>query len=85
MTLQERQNEFRKLGNKDRANINARFFKTKKGEYGEGDKFLGITVPATRLFAKTYNNLSNSLQKSGNRQAAIDTLHKAIELNKKLS
>lgn len=34
--------------------------------------------------AKTYNNLSNSLQKSGNRQAAIDTLHKAIELNKKL-
>ncbi|NBS68440.1 DNA alkylation repair protein [bacterium] len=58
MTLQERQNEFRKLGNKDRANINARFFKTKKGEYGEGDKFLGITVPATRLFAKQCEKLS---------------------------
>ncbi|NOR84688.1 DNA alkylation repair protein [archaeon] len=46
------------LKDSKRAEIYARFFKTKKGEYGEGDTFLGITVPNQRKVAKNYTNLS---------------------------
>jgi 3-methyladenine DNA glycosylase AlkD len=36
----------------------ARFFKTGSGQYGEGDLFLGITVPESRKIAVKYCNIS---------------------------
>lgn len=44
-------NAMQKLGDSKQQEILKRFFKTGKGEYGEGDEFLGIKVPVTRGIA----------------------------------
>lgn len=49
--------EVASLGDPARAAGVARFFKTGKGEYGEGDKFLGIYVPELRRLARKEREL----------------------------
>ena len=46
------------LGNADIAAHSQRFFKNGKGEYGEGDRFLGIRVPTIRKCVREYHSIS---------------------------
>lgn len=56
--------ELKAAGNAERTAQAARYFKTGKGEYGEGDVFLGIPVPAMRRIALRYRMLPlDDLQK----------------------
>lgn len=45
------------LENPKQREVLMRFFKTGKGEYGEGDKFFGLAVPETRAIAKAAKDL----------------------------
>ena len=49
--------ELWKVRSPAKAKILSRFFKSGKGEYGEGDKFLGVTVPQQRRIARKYKSL----------------------------
>jgi 3-methyladenine DNA glycosylase AlkD len=45
------------LGTPDKAELLSGFFKTGKGQYGEGDRFLGVIMPEQRKIAKEFREL----------------------------
>lgn len=52
--LQSLINELNENACKEKAQHHLKFFKTGSGEYGEGDKFIGVNVPIQRKIAKKY-------------------------------
>lgn len=50
--------ELQALSDDEKREIFPRFFKAGKGEYGEGDRFLGVTVPNIRAIAKLHKDIS---------------------------
>ena len=50
--------ELQDLSTEEKRFILPKFFKTGKGEYGEGDKFLGVTVPNIRIVARCCLDIS---------------------------
>lgn len=49
--------DLKRFSRNERVNDLSRFYKTAPGEYGEGDLFLGGSVPETRSVAKRHKNL----------------------------
>ena len=50
--------ELQALSDDEKREIFPKFFKAGKGEYGEGDRFLGVTVPNIRAIAKLHKDIS---------------------------
>lgn len=57
MRLPDLKKELRASADPERAKNLAWFFKTGKGQYGHGDRFIGLTVPTMRRIAHRYIDL----------------------------
>jgi len=55
MTAQKIQKYLRRFASREKARLLQGFFKTGPGQYGEGDKFLGVMVPNIRRTVKEYS------------------------------
>lgn len=58
MTAKEIQKQFEDLSTPEKREFLPYFFKTGKGQYGEGDKFLGVVVPDIRKVAKQNKDIT---------------------------
>jgi 3-methyladenine DNA glycosylase AlkD len=58
MSASQVQKEIQALANRGRAHDLQKFFQTAPGQYGEGDVFLGLTVPQVRAIAREYKGIS---------------------------
>ncbi len=57
MTLTQARRELRRWATAERARVARRYFKTGPGEYGEGDRFIGVTVPRVRRLARSCRDM----------------------------
>ncbi len=57
-TAQEVRDALKILSDPEKAAASSRFFKVGKGEYAEGDKFIGVAVPSQRKIANEFRDLS---------------------------
>lgn len=58
MSLAELKKKIRLIADKEIVETSKWFFKTGKGEYGEGDKFIGLKVPTQRKLAREFKELT---------------------------
>jgi 3-methyladenine DNA glycosylase AlkD len=58
MKVADVRKELQSMADPDKVPILQRFFKTKPGQYGEGDIFIGVMVPQSRQVAKKFSQLS---------------------------
>ena len=57
MSVNKIKSELRTLSDPKREKFLPSFFKTGKGEYGEGDKFIGVSVPNIRKIANRFKEI----------------------------
>jgi 3-methyladenine DNA glycosylase AlkD len=57
MTADRIHDRLRAIADNRRARVSARYFRTAPGEYGAGDRFLGISVPVLRGLARELKDL----------------------------
>jgi 3-methyladenine DNA glycosylase AlkD len=57
MNLNDLRLDLKNLANPERARLSQRYFKTGKGQYAEGDVFIGLSNPQVRAIAKRYYSI----------------------------
>ncbi len=84
MSARDALEDLKSFSNKARVSDLARFYRTAPGEYGEGDLFLGVSVPKTRSVAKKHKELElQEVEKLFSSQLHEARLCAAIILNLK--
>jgi len=86
-TIRELKRVLKKEANAKRAKSSLWFFKTGKGEYGEGDKFLGINNPTARKIAKDFadlpiKDLSQTIKSKFHEERLISLLILVLKFNR---
>jgi 3-methyladenine DNA glycosylase AlkD len=56
--IQQLRKDLKSKASKAKAEVARKFFKTGIGQYGHGDKFIGVTVPEQRAISKNYLHLT---------------------------
>ena len=83
----EAKDELKKYANDERAILMQRYFKTGKGQYGEGDTFIGVSMPDVRKVAKefiglTYGDIQQLLNSDIHEERMVGVLFLAYQYPK---